>query len=750
MRQLPLRVLLSWGMSPTRQSLSAVLLLAAVTTGVVRGQPPCNPAVLLDSEGDLPGQPLRVPTDVAMVDAQFCAEACANNTACVGYNFLGPAASCASLPTCPFAPTGGCCWLKSAAATADSTASKGCPAGACSFIVRPPTGSVPPVPPATPPVGAKNVLYILVDDMRPDAAPFGQAFMHTPNLSKFARSKGAVVFNRTYTGIAVCSPSRMSSLTGRYPHRTLTWNFVNHFRQSTCVERTGVTYGTGAGTPVHIFDGGAGQCCSLCSASAACVTWTLTGHSCMLYNASTAATPAAGSISGHRGTNATRSFVSLPEHFTRSGFLTLSSGKVFHTEEGGSGPPPWDAPGSGMPPLQDPPSWSFAGKFSMANVNALAPMRPCEGTGSSPCSINATAEGAVDPTTTFRFCDEIIGDDAIAKLRIAAAERKSAGTPFFLAVGFRKPHLPFRHPAPYDALYPDVADIILAKHQTMGRKIPPVAYHSTSLAVDPYVPLPATQAKLLRRDYYSSISWTDFQIGRVLNELDVLGLTDDTAVVFHADHGWSLGELGEWEKFTLWEAGTRVPMIVRAPWLNNTVPSSAEIVELIDVFPTLAALAGAPIPASYGLDGSSFVPALTQAKTPTAAPPKHSGAYALSVYPRCPANVTDPSLFWRDNDCLLTERTLFAIMGLSLRVTDYRYTEWRWWNSTNLSPAWDLPPIGVELYDHTGDTGGPSAFDEFEFVSVADEPAYAAVQLALAGTLKEVYPSGSAWPTAAE
>src|SRR5690606_11889001 len=107
--------------------------------------------------------------------------------------------------------------------------------------------------------------------------------------------------------------------------------------------------------------------------------------------------------------------------------------------------------------------------------------------------------------------------------------------------------------------------------------VPPIAFHETGLSVNPYTPMADNMAATYRRDYYAAISWTDYNIGRVLTELDSLNLTNDTLVVFHSDHGWSLGEHGEWEKFTNWEHGTRVPLIVRAPWLAQSEVSAGRV-----------------------------------------------------------------------------------------------------------------------------------------------------------------------------
>ena len=511
----------------------------ALALRLALAQPPCDYRLILARGGDLPGMPLAVRTDVA-ADAQQCAIACTGNALCRGFNYLaGGAQPCSLLPACPY--PGGCCWLKAGASTFNSTPSSagagaGC-ADACSFIVRADPASLPPPPPppAPPPAGAKNVLYLLVDDMRPDASPWGAGFMHTPNLAKLAAQ--STTFSRAYCNIAVCSPSRQSFLTGRYPTHTGVFNFLNHFRQADCSanEVPGVSFGS-AGDPesrtLRIYDGGSGQCCSFCAASPTCQAWTLARSNCTLFDSPPASpSPSAGAVSGRRGGTAKSDFVTLPQLFLNAGYFTQGTGKVFHTEEGGSGPAPFDGPGSGMPPLQDPPSWSRS-NASMANVNSLAPMRPCEG---GSCSVPANAAGdPADPKSTFRFCDRIIGDDALLKLRAASANRDATGQPFFLAVGFRKPHLPFRHPSAYDSLYPSPADIPLAKHKTMDATVPPVAYHQTALAADPYVAMDDLKAGTLRRDYYAAISWMDAQLGLVVDELAALGLENDTAIVFHA------------------------------------------------------------------------------------------------------------------------------------------------------------------------------------------------------------------------
>ena len=174
--------------------------------------------------------------------------------------------------------------------------------------------------------------------------------MLTPGIQALANN--GTTFDRSYCTIAVCSPSRMSFLTGRYPATTRVWNFLNHFRQADCQELPGQVYRP-AKTPyqqINVLDGGAGQCCSSCTADDKCTGWTHHPKQglCLLYNDVTASDLVAGvGVSGGRGVLIRRNWTSLPQHFKNAGFLAQSSGKIFHTEEGGMGPAPWDGPGSG-------------------------------------------------------------------------------------------------------------------------------------------------------------------------------------------------------------------------------------------------------------------------------------------------------------------------------------------------------------------------------------------------------------------
>jgi len=235
----------------------------------------------------------------------------------------------------------------------------------------------------------------------------------------------------------------------------------------------------------------------------------------------------------------------------------------------------------------------------------------------------------------------------------------------------------------------------------------------------PYVHGTDTQLKLLRQHYYAAVSWADFAAGKVLDELDALQLTNDTMVVMHSDHGWHLGEYAMWEKRTNWELGTRVPLIMRVPWLPQSVGQrSRALVELVDVYPTICDMLNVPLPQTEAVpfDGYSLRPILERPKTASVKD------VALSTFPRC-AHAGMPSYGQRglpgghgDNSCLFVEKQEFTWMGYTMRTDRYRYTEWVRWNGTSLAPIWGELKA-AELYDHDGDDGAWTDPDRFENVN---------------------------------
>ena len=591
---------------------------------------------------------------------------------------------------------------------------------------------------------ARNVLYLVFDDLRPDLSFYGAKWMSTPNLQSLADS--GTTFDHAYCQETVCSPSRMSFTTGRRPNTTQTWNFLNHFRQASCPSTTpGVEL---TGTPLNgtrkpdgvSFEGtipgdtgGAGQCCTDCTASPGCAGWQLSNKTCRLFGSLNGSAPCDNSrddvvcISGV-GQGVMPAWTTLPQHMRQSGWLTLGVGKYFHDVNealGVIGDDRYPA-GHGLPPEADPPSWSnvsiqnrnlvelqmrfgrhlqlfkgspYTGGPNHAYVDA---MDNCVGSAKTEmCTADLPLNGsnAADLSTTPP-CDYIAYEDAKDKLRYAALNRAQTGQGFFLAVGIRRPHLTFRVPAPYAAMYP-ANETELPMQPTLDPSIDGIAWiEFESLGGDRPDARNNTdeQVRQNRAAYYAAVSWADYAAGEVLAELDALQLTSSTLVVMHADHGWHLGEYNMWEKRTLWENAARVPLVLRAPWLRGTAGTRVSApVELVDIFRTVCDALGVPPPQAdaHPVEGSSLLPLLrAAAKQPPAddheeeeeddddarARARVGGArggvsggvatmrvakaegwtkdVALTTYPRCPVAGLP---HWQNNDCIHSiERTNFG------------------------------------------------------------------------------------------
>eukprot|EP00927_Polykrikos_kofoidii_P031392 TRINITY_DN26_c0_g1_i1.p1 TRINITY_DN26_c0_g1~~TRINITY_DN26_c0_g1_i1.p1 ORF type:complete len:753 (-),score=61.33 TRINITY_DN26_c0_g1_i1:198-2408(-) len=651
-----------------------------------------------------------------------CSAACEANPHCALFSFHRP--NCSYDGEICHQPSG-CCWMKRHEENGYAPTVNMC---SCSGYVRLPETHYKP--PHQPPPHAKNILYILLDDMRPELESYGQSSQthHSPHIKSLA-DRGTV-FDNAYAQIAVCSPSRLSFLTGRRPDNAGIYNFINHFRQADCglnhggVFYTGVTFKTthiaGCSWGGKVKCGGSGQCCSLCSDNPKCNAWTYMHDSSMCYLKTERGKAVADdrAVSGVWGTFETHAkWTTIPQHFRKHGWLSLSSGKIWHPEEGGVGNLNPDLNGPGMPPNADPPSWSD-GLF-MARVNDVAKMDSCKFGENSDCPVDADIHGNVrDPANTQQLCDRIIADDTILKLRLAAQNLRRTGQPFFMAAGFRKPHLDFRFPRPILDLLPAEKHTDVATHPTLHPSQPPIAHWDGRPQKDPFHPLDNATARQYRLFYRAAVAWVDSQIGRVLDVLKALDLEDTTMVVLHSDHGYSLGEHGQWQKFTNFEHGTRVPLIIRVPWIPASTRGARTkvLAELTDIFPTMTDALGVPVVGPEELDGTSLLPVL-----------KNPGSYAiamatkeiaLSQYHRCPENVQDPALFFKHNDCDMVDRSQIPFFGYSIRTPRWRYTEWVRWKGATLEPDWSSH-VASELYSHDGDDGFD--FNAFENVNQIEQ-----------------------------
>ncbi len=343
--------------------------------------------------------------------------------------------------------------------------------------------------------------------------------------------------------------------------------------------------------------------------------------------------------------------VTLPQHFKANGYDTRCVGKIFHN---------WHTKEKG-----DRRSWSADEFLHYANHGDDAPQVKNELPPNTAKGIGRDY-GMVPVCECRDVPDEAYYDGRVASeaVRTLAAVKDK---PFFLAVGFWKPHAPFNAPKKYWDLY-DRAK--LQDFQAARPKgAPEIAFHDGReiLGIPPKAITPtAEQVAEMRHGYFANISYMDAQVGKVLKALDEHKLRDNTIVVFLSDHGYHTGELGLWAKTSCFEFDARVPLIVRAPKAEPQVASRA-VVELIDLFPTLCELANLTPP--KGLDGASFVPAVREKRI--------AKTVAFTQHPR-------PAYYDR------TEKGVPDAMGYSARTAEGRYTEWRDWTTGKL--------LGTEYY----------------------------------------------------
>jgi arylsulfatase A-like enzyme len=361
--------------------------------------------------------------------------------------------------------------------------------------------------------------------------------------------------------------------------------------------------------------------------------------------------------------------VTLPQHFKAAGHHTQGLSKIYH---GG---------------LDDPPSWTVPhwtprapgyGPEGQALVRRLTTTAKTRGVDVQ----NWRKAPRGWPTEDPDVADEELADGQTAAKAIEVL-REIKDRPFFLAVGFLKPHLPFVAPKKYWDLYrPE--DVRLAANPYPPAGAPKFA-GSDSGELRQYQgmpkqgPLSEEQARRLVHGYYAATSFMDAQVGKVLDELDRLDLADRTIVLAWGDHGWKLGEHGMWCKHTNYENDANAPLIVAAPGRKAVGAKSDALVEFVDIYPTLAELCGLPTP--EGLEGTSFAPLLDD-------PDRPWKTAAFGQYPRGGGPGVGP------------------LMGYAMRTNRYRFVEWK------KNPGGNV--VARELYDHQVDAA--------ENVNIADRP----------------------------
>lgn len=439
-----------------------------------------------------------------------------------------------------------------------------------------------------------NILFIMVDDLRPDLNCYGNQQIISPNFDRLADE--GVLFERAYVQQAICMASRSSLLTG---YR------ASEQRLYSCLSVQELTPGV----------------------------------------------------------------ETLNQFFANNGYEVRAKGKIYHhrqdhVKQFGASWLPGDAseklPGRGY-----------------ITPEAIAQL---DDSGRGPA-------WEIADVADHEYRDGFYARWAVDQLE----ELKDSETPFFLGVGFYKPHLPFNAPRKYWDLY-DHDAIRLTSQPDYPENGSKYGLHSfgelrnyTNTPASWRVPIPDDMARMLIHGYYACVSYIDAQLGLVLDALDTTGLKDNTIVVLVGDHGWKLGDHAMWCKHTNFELDTRIPLIIAGPGVHSN-RCTQSFAEALDLYPTLADFAGLPVP--NHVQGDSLVPILEN-------PEVSIKDAAYSVWPSYRGNR-------RKKDK--------AILGYSVRTDAFRYTEWIHLASDKL--------LDRELYDHRQNNR--------EAVNVIEDPAMAA------------------------
>jgi iduronate 2-sulfatase len=466
-----------------------------------------------------------------------------------------------------------------------------------------------------------NILFIPVDDLRPELGCYGCQTIKTPCIDRLATL--GVTFERTYCQQAVCNPSRASLLTGLRPDSIRVWDLYTGFRE-------------------HMPD-----------------------------------------------------VVTLPQYFKDHGYTSIGLGKTFHNNIPDS--ISWTA----KPHIDGFPFDPDAVYLTAENLKIQEDKKQ---------RMIAQGISRIDPlghwyikanAVEIADCsDEDYFDGAQTTLAIRMMKELAVqGKPFFLSVGYYRPHLPFNAPRKYWDLY-SRDSVPLAGNQFVPAGSPSYAIHGDQ-ELRSYddchdLPRPREQPWDVKRQrelvhgYYASVSYIDAQIGRLLDALDALDLARNTIVVLWGDHGWKLGEHNGWCKQTNYETDTRVPLIISGKGVKAKGSRCSALTEFVDIYPTLCEMAGFEVPEH--LQGTSLVPLLA-----------------------------DPALEWKQaafSQFLLgrfgpPSDRLQERMGYAIRTDRYRYVEWFAWDR-ELEEKGEL--LNRELFDHESDPG--------ENVNIAGDPAH--------------------------
>jgi iduronate 2-sulfatase len=376
--------------------------------------------------------------------------------------------------------------------------------------------------------------------------------------------------------------------------------------------------------------------------------------------------------------------VTLPQYFKEQGYHTQCIGKIYHDPAA----------------AQDPVSWSVPETFAVTDDCGGKYVLPDNVVKYEQTKLHKAAAAECADVPDSAYIDGRVAEAAVAVLNTIKDK------PFFLGVGFRRPHLPFSAPRKYWELYRR-EELSLPENTFKPKNCPDIALHNWQelrgyTDIPEIGPVDEDKARELIHGYYAATSYTDAQIAKVVGHLDKLGLRGNTVIVLWGDNGWHLGEHGLWGKTTNFELDTRIPLIISAPGFRQEGKAD-ELVELVDLYPTLCDICGLGIP--DGLEGTSLVPLLREAGL-GASPWKDAAFSQYPGWPGAPGRVSRPEFE--------------HVMGYSMRTDRYRYTEWVHLVSGDA--------VASELYDYDQDPG--------ETVNLAGQPELRDLAASLAVKLK--------------
>lgn len=355
--------------------------------------------------------------------------------------------------------------------------------------------------------------------------------------------------------------------------------------------------------------------------------------------------------------------VTLPQYFSQHGYRTHSLGKVFHIGHGNRG----DDLSFDVPPFKDKVIEYLLPESTGGLLTREEAFFTNYRTNVPNWQLPRGAAGEAPDVADDAYADGRVATETIRRLEAWQADPQQ---PFFMAVGFARPHLPFSAPKKYWNLY-ERDKLPLPVNTAPPKDAPPFAGKRGGEIIQ-YKPVPndgeinSELARELIHGYYASTSYADAQIGRVLAALDRLALATNTIVILWSDHGFHLGDHGYWTKHTNYEEALRIPLLIRAPGITIPGTHTRQLAETVDLYPTLAELAGLPKPPGpQPVDGESLVPVLKD-------PKKRVSDHAYHAFPR--------------------DRGL----GRAIRTERYRLVEWK-------RPGEAAATADLELYDYETD-----------------------------------------------